>query len=195
MLGIVAAIAFFAISVWASGDAVMGAVQRTFHIRPSSDYLALTYAVFALSVLVICIYGFRLMLLANKVSVVTNSLLFSVGIVAFWNVFSASYAGAGLPWGSAKFWPPFISATLMVLGNLIAFGAFLGDWTRYLPRNSNKLILMSATVISQLLTLLPFVFGVMTACVIAARTPSFLANATTRVAFSSFRRLGFSPPY
>ena len=91
--------------------------------------------------------------------------------------FSASYAGAGLPWGSAKFWPRFISATLVVLGNLIAFGAFLGDWTRYLPRNSNKLILMSATVISQLLTLLPFVFGVMTACVIAARTPSFLANA------------------
>ena len=83
MLGIVAAIAFFAISVWASGDAVMGAAQRTFHIHPSSDYLAVTYAVFALSVLVICIYGFRLMLLANKVSVVTNSLLFSVGIVAF----------------------------------------------------------------------------------------------------------------
>lgn len=177
MLGVVAAIAFFAISVWASGDAVMGAVQRVSHVRPNSQWLALTYAVFAVSVLIICIYGFRLMLLANKLSVVTNSLLFTLGLGAFWRAFSSSYMGAGLHWGEAAFWPPFISATLVVLGNLIAFGAFLGDWTRYLPRDSNKRVLMVATVISQLLTLLPFLFGVMTASVIAARAPIFLANA------------------
>jgi len=177
VLGVIAAIAFFAISVWASGDAVMGAVQRAFHVRPASHWLALTYAIFAISVLIICIYGFRLMLLANKLSVVTNSLLFTVGLGAFWGAFDSSYAGAGLHWGSAAFWPPFISAALVVLGNMIAFGAFLGDWTRYLPRNSNKRVLMAATVISQWLTLLPFLFGVMTASVIATRAPAFLASA------------------
>jgi purine-cytosine permease-like protein len=177
VLGVLAAVAFFAISVWASGDAVMGAVQRAFQIRPSSPWLAFTYAVFAVSVLIICIYGFRLMLLSNKVSVVTNSLLFIVGIAAFWDAFRSDYAGVGWRWGESAFWPPFISAALVVLGNMIAFGAFLGDWTRYLPRDTNKRVLMFATVISQWLTLLPFLFGVMTASIIARQAPGFLRDA------------------
>jgi purine-cytosine permease-like protein len=115
--------------------------------------------------------------LANKVSVVTNTLLFVVGIAAFWKAFDSRYTGAGLHWGAPAFWPPFISATLIVMGNLIAFGAFLGDWTRYLPRTSGKRALIAATIVSQLLTLLPFVFGVMTACVIATRAPVFLREA------------------
>ena len=176
-LSLLTAIAFFAISVWSSGDAVVGAAQRTFHIAPSPGLVATAYAVFALSVLAVCIYGFRLMLLVNKVAVVASSLLFGCGLMAFWGDFHADYLGANLHWGERAYGAAFVSSVLVVLANPISFGAFLGDWTRYLPRNSRKRALMGATVMAQLLTLLPFVFGLITASIIAARAPAYLAAA------------------
>ena len=176
-LGVVAAIAFFAISVWASGDALIGAVQRIFSVHLGPHWIGFAYGVFAISVLIICIYGYRLMLFTNKLAVVTNTILFVVGVVAFWGDFNGGYLGRGLHWGEQAFWPPFVGAVLVVMGNQIAFGAFLGDWTRYLPKSTSKGYLVLATVISQWLTLLPFLFGVMTACIIATRRPSFMVTA------------------
>ncbi len=176
-LSLLTAIAFFAISVWSSGDAVVGAAERMFHIHSSSALVALAYAVFASSVLVVCIFGFRLMLLVNKVAVIASSLLFVCGLMAFWGDFRAGYPGAHLHWGQHEYGVAFISSTLVVLANPISFGAFLGDWTRYLPRNTHKAALMGATVAAQLLTLLPFLFGLATATIIARRAPDYLAGA------------------
>src|ERR1700730_2296385 len=63
VLSLLTAIAFFAISVWSSGDAVVGAGRVLFHVPESDGVFALAYGVFATSILVVCIYGFRLMLL------------------------------------------------------------------------------------------------------------------------------------
>jgi purine-cytosine permease-like protein len=176
-LSLLTAIAFFAISVWSSGDAVAGAAQRAFHTAPSTAFVATAYAVFALTVLIVCIYGFRLMLLVNKVAVVASSLLFVWGLIAFWGDFHSGYPGAHLRWGQPAYGAAFVSSALVALANPISFGAFLGDWTRYLPRHSNKRALMAATVVAQLLTLLPFLFGLMTASIIAVRAPQYLAAA------------------
>ena len=176
-LSLLTAIAFFAISVWSSGDAVVGAARLVFHIRGSDLQVALVYAVFALSVLIVCIYGFRMMLLVNKIAVVASTALFVLGLAAFWTRFDSGYAGSGLRWGARGFWPIFISSALIVLSNPISFGAFLGDWTRYLPRSTSKPKLITATIVAQWLTLLPFLFGVITASVVARRAPDYLARA------------------
>ena len=176
-LSLLTAIAFFAISVWSSGDAVVGAARLVFHIRGSDLQVALVYAVFALSVLIVCIYGFRMMLLVNKIAVIASTALFVLGLAAFWRLFDPGYAGSGLRWGARGFWPIFISSSLIVLSNPISFGAFLGDWTRYLPRSTSKPKLIMATIIAQWLTLLPFLFGVITASVVARRAPNYLAHA------------------
>ena len=176
-LSLLTAIAFFAISVWSSGDAVVGAARLVFHIRGSDLQVALVYAVFALSVLIVCIYGFRMMLLVNKIAVVASTALFVLGLAAFWTLFDPGYAGSGLRWGARGFWPIFISSALIVLSNPISFGAFLGDWTRYLPRSTSKPKLIAATIAAQWLTLLPFLFGVITASVVARRAPDYLARA------------------
>ena len=176
-LSLLTAIAFFAISVWSSGDAVVGAARLVFHIRGSDLQIALVYAVFALSVLIVCIYGFRMMLLVNKIAVVASTALFVLGLAAFWRLFDPGYAGSGLRWGARGFWPVFISSALIVLSNPISFGAFLGDWTRYLPRSTSKPKLITATIVAQWLTLLPFLFGVITASVVARRAPDYLARA------------------
>ncbi len=176
-LSLLTAIAFFAISVWSSGDAVVGAARLVFHIRGTDLEVALVYAIFALSVLIVCIYGFRMMLFVNKIAVVASTALFVLGLAAFWKLFDPAFAGTGLQWGARGFWPIFISSALIVLSNPISFGAFLGDWTRYLPRSTSKAKLIAATIAAQWLTLLPFLFGVMTASVVARRAPDYLARA------------------
>jgi len=173
-LSLLTAVAFFSISVWSSGDAVVGAAQRLFELQPREIHFALAYAAFALAVLAVSIYGFRLMLLVSKIAVIAASALFLVGFYAFYPDFDARFAGAGLDAGDARFWPAFIGAALVILANPISFGAFLGDWSRYLPRNTNRWQLMGASVAAQLLSLVPFTFGLMTTSIIAQRAPHFL---------------------
>ena len=173
-LSLLTAVAFFSISVWASGDAVVGAAQRLFGLQPTDLHFAAAYGAFALAVLVVAIYGFRLMLLVNKIAVIAASLLFIVGFAAFYPQFDANYAGAALSVGDPKFWPVFVGAVLVVLANPISFGAFLGDWSRYLPRGTHRGRLMMASVLAQALSLVPFVFGLVTTSIIARLAPHFL---------------------
>jgi purine-cytosine permease-like protein len=173
-LSLLTAVAFYSISVWASGDALIGAAQRVFGWHPTEIGFAAAYGAFALAVLIVAIYGFHLMLLVSKIAVLGASLLFLVGFYAFYPAFDAHYSGAGFHWGDARFWPAFVGAALVVLANPISFGAFLGDWSRYLPRSTSRRGLMIASLVAQALSLLPFVFGLMTTSIIARLAPHFL---------------------
>ena len=74
-LSLLTAIAFFSISVWSSGDAVVGAAHALFRVNESEGLFAVAYGVFAASVLIVCIYGYGVMLFVNKVAVVASSVL------------------------------------------------------------------------------------------------------------------------
>ncbi len=173
-LSLLTAVAFYSISVWASGDALIGAAQRLIGWHPTEVSFAVAYGAFALAVLIVAIYGFRLMLLVSKIAVIGASLLFIIGFYAFYPAFDAHFAGAGFAWGDARFWPAFIGAALVVLSNPISFGAFLGDWSRYLPRGTSRGGLMMASMVAQTLSLVPFVFGLMTTSIIARVAPHYL---------------------
>ena len=176
-LSLLTAVSFFSISVWSSGDAVVGAVERMAGTGASDLAFAAAYGFFALAVLLVSIWGFGLMLLVNKIAVVAASALFLVGFAAFYPAFDAGFAGQGMAWGEARFWPAFIGAALVALANPISFGAFLGDWTRYLPRDTPKGRLMAASVLAQLLSLVPFTFGLVSTSIIARLAPRFLEQA------------------
>ncbi len=175
-LSLLTAISFFALSVWSSGDAVVGAARRLLGIHESNSVFAIAYTAFAFAVLVVSIYGFRWMLLVNKIAVVAASAMFVVGFYAFYPTFDAHFAGAGLAWGEPRFWTAFVGSALVVLANPISYGAFLGDWTRYLPRDTDRRRLIAATILAQVLTLVPFLFGLVTTTIIAKRAPQYLAQ-------------------
>ena len=172
-LSLLTAVAFFCISVWSSGDSIVGAAHQL-GLKESEAVFALAYATFSFSVLVVCIYGYRLMLLVNKIAVVGNSALFLLGLFAFGSQWNPHFAGQGLVMGSQAFSTAFVSASLVALANPISFGAFLGDWSRYLPRNTGRASLMGVTVLAQLATLLPFMFGIVTSSIIAEQAPRYL---------------------
>nr|WP_313896500.1 cytosine permease [Streptomyces sp. GC420] len=180
-LSLLTAVAFFSLSVWSSGDALIGGAHRMFGLPESDAAYAVAYAVFAVLVLAVCVYGFRFMLLVNKIAVVAATLLFVLGLFAFAGDFDASYAGiftAGADAATQElFWPSFIGAALIVLSNPVSFGAFLGDWARYIPASTPHRKVMGAAFLSQIATVLPFGFGLTTAAIIAERAPEYLDPA------------------
>lgn len=173
-LSLLTAIAFFSLSVWSSGDALIGGAKRLIGLPETDLTLGLAYGLFAILVLTVCIYGFRFMLWVNKIAVWSASLLFLLGIFAFAEAFDFNFAGS-VNLGAEGFWAAFIGATLLAMSNPISFGAFLGDWSRYIPRETSKARIMLAVIAAQVATLIPFFFGLATATIVAANAPDYIA--------------------
>ncbi|MDR6353451.1 hypothetical protein Q3H58_000122 [Pseudomonas psychrotolerans] len=174
-LSLLTAIAFFSLSVWSSGDALVGGAQRLVGLPENALTLGLAYGLFAVLVLTVCLYGFRFMLWVNKIAVVSASLLFLLGIPAFAGGFDAGYAGS-LQLGQPGFWAAFVGAALVAMSNPVSFGAFLGDWSRYIPRQTPRLRILLAVIAAQAATLIPFLFGLATASLVAVRAPDYIAQ-------------------
>ncbi|WP_313741279.1 purine-cytosine permease family protein [Pseudomonas sp.] len=172
-LSLLTAVAFFSLSVWSSGDALVGGAKRLVGLPENDLTLGLAYGVFAVLVLAVCIYGFRIMLWVNKVAVWASSLLFLLGAVAFAGPFDVHYAGT-LAAGQAGFWAAFMGAALLAMSNPVSFGAFLGDWSRYIARHTPKRRIMLAVVAAQAGTLIPFLFGLCTATLVATQAPQYI---------------------
>ncbi|MGF6887788.1 purine-cytosine permease-like protein [Nocardia sp. GAS34] len=176
-LSLLTAIAFFSISVWSSGDALVGGAHRLVHLPENDGVFAVAYGLFAALVLAVCIYGFRFMLLVNKIAVTAASLLFVVGFLAFAGDFDPGYHGSFASASTPGFLPAFIGSVLIVLSNPVSFGAFLGDWARYIPADTPRRRVMGAAFLSQIATILPFFFGLATASIIAAKASHYLDPA------------------
>jgi purine-cytosine permease-like protein len=68
-LSLLTAVAFFSISVWSSGDALVGGAHRLFGLEQNDLSYVVAYALFGCLVLAVCVYGFRFMLFVNKIAV------------------------------------------------------------------------------------------------------------------------------
>ncbi len=172
-LSLLTAVAFFSLSVWSSGDALVGGARRLVGLPENDVSLGLAYGLFAVLVLVVCLFGFRFMLWVNKVAVWASSLLFLLGIFAFAGPFDAGYAGS-VNLQQPGFWAAFVGAALLAMSNPVSFGAFLGDWSRYIPRDTPKARIMLAVLAAQAGTLIPFLFGLCTATLVAAHAPQYI---------------------
>ncbi|MQA10547.1 MAG: cytosine permease [Pseudonocardiaceae bacterium] len=175
-LSLLTAIAFFSISVWVSGDALVGAVQRLFAVDGGDLLRGVAYGIIAVATLVVCIYGYRFMLAVNKVAVVTCTAVMLLGFFAYAGSFDPGFAGHG-GYVLGEFWPTWVLAALTAMANPISFGAFLGDWSRYIPDAVPKPRVLAAPLGAQLATLLPFGFGVSTATLVADPN-SYIAGLT-----------------
>jgi purine-cytosine permease-like protein len=162
-LSLLTAIAFYSISVWVSGDALVGGMARLLGVADSPVLRAVVYAVLGSVVIVVVIYGYQFMLVVNKVVVIANTVVILLAIPAFAGMAGAVTSAAAGGYALGSFWPTFVLSSLIVMGNPISFGAFLGDWSRYIPASTRPVRLVAATLFAQLATLVPFAFGVVTA--------------------------------
>ena len=175
-LSLLTAIAFYSIAVWTAGDAIVGGAVELFGLTDSKLFRGVAYGVMALLVLIVCIYGYQFMLWINKVAITLASIVLVLGLIAFSGDINFNYAGAFENTSAAGFWPAFLGSAFIVLSNPISFGAFLGDWTRYIPRESGGAKVIKAAFLSQIASLLPFVFGLVTTAIIAEKAPEAFKN-------------------
>lgn len=168
-LSLLTAISFYSISVWVSGDALVGALNRLAGVPDSLLLRTIIYGVIGLIVIVVVVFGYQFMLLVNKTAVIANTVLILLAVVAFSGTFDAGYDPGPGALALGGFVPTFVAAVLIVMGNPISFGAFLGDWSRYIPRETPRRKLLLATFLGQSLTLIPFLFGVATATLVAGQ--------------------------
>lgn len=169
-LALLTAVTFFILTLYAGGDVVVGLLDRIAGTGQPEWLFALAYAFFAIVVLVVSLYGFQLMLAVNKLSVVAASAMYVIGFVALAGDFDGGYDGAAgtdeVPFVSA-----FVASALLVASNPLSFGAFLGDWSRYIPRDTSPLRLMGGAFIGQIATVIPFFFGMFTSVAILSAAP------------------------
>ncbi len=100
-----------------------------------------------------------------------------LGAFAFAGDFDPGYAGTFASTSAPLFWPSFIGSALIVLSNPVSFGAFLGDWSRYIPAGAPRRRVMGAAFLAQIATLLPFLFGLGTASIIAEKAAKYVDPA------------------
>lgn len=175
-LALITAMIFYALAVWSSGDALVGGAHKLAGLPTNNVTLSIAYGVFAVLVLAICVFGFQLMLWVNKIAVWAASLLFVLGIVAFGHSVDWNYAGH-VSMGQPHFWALFVGAAMVAMSNPLSFAATLGDWTRYIPRNTPRHRVVLAATLAQTATLVPFCFGIATATLVAQHAPGYLENA------------------
>ena len=175
-LSLLTAIAFYSIAVWTAGDAIVGGAVQLFGLKDSQIFRGISYGIVAILVLVVCIYGYQFMLWINKVAITGASVVFVLGFIAFAGDTNWSYAGGFPSVSTAGFWPAFLGSAFIVLSNPISFGAFLGDWSRYIPREAGGMRVVRAAFFSQIASLLPFIFGLVTTAIVAEKAPDYFKN-------------------
>lgn len=135
LLALFSALGFTALSVWTSGDALHAAANRLFGLPLTPGYQALSYALVSALIITIAIYGFRLMVLAQKVMIPSMGVVMLLGIFAFAPNFDPSYAGGEYFLGG--FWPTWVLSAVIGFSTIVGYGPFVGDWTRYLSHKKN----------------------------------------------------------
>ena len=175
-LSLLTAIAFYSIAVWTAGDAIVGGAVQLFGWHDSKVFRGFAYGIMALLILAVCIYGYQFMLWINKIAVTGASFVLVLGFIAFSGKVNWHYVGSFKSTASVGFWPAFLGSAFIVLSNPISFGAFLGDWSRYIPRDSGGMRVMKAAFLSQIASLLPFLFGLVTTAVVAEKAPDSFKN-------------------
>ena len=158
-----------------SGDAIVGALVRLFGIDDSDLLRGIIYAVLGALVIVVVIYGYQFMLLVNKVVVSANTVLILLGVVAYAGRSTAATTPALGAYALGTFWPTFMLSALIVMGNPIASARSSATGRGTSPNGTPTARLLGATFLGQLVTLVPFLFGVGTATLVAGEADYVVA--------------------
>ena len=131
-LTLIFALAYAAIAVWTSGDALVAAAGRLLGTPTGDGALAIGYALIAVEIAVVALYGHATVVALQKIVVPVVGALLLAGIVAFAGSFDPGYAGGGHLLGG--FWPTWVLAVTVAAAGPLSYAPSLGDYTRRVSR-------------------------------------------------------------
>lgn len=179
LLALLGAFTFLALAVWASGDALLASLSRLFGFVITGPMSAVVYVGMALLLIVICVYGYKMLVVLNRFVPPLVTVLFVVGIVVYAAQSGFADAVTVAPadrWSDPMYIAAFFGAMLIAMSCPISYGPFLGDYSRYVATTVSSRSLVTAVVLAQLASLGAFLFGLVTATAISGTSPEAIAS-------------------
>ncbi len=170
------ALAYAAIAVWTSGDALVAAAHRLVGTPDGDAALAVGYALIAAEIAAVALYGHATVVALQKVVVPVVGVLLLLGVIAFAGSFDAGYGGGEYVLGG--FWETWMLAVTVAAAGPLSYAPTLGDYTRRISRerHSDARVLAAAAggVFRGLFA--TTLFGAFTAVTFTAPTDSYVAD-------------------
>jgi purine-cytosine permease-like protein len=140
------ALAYAAIAVWTSGDALVASAHRLLGTPTGGGALAAGYAVIALEIAAVALYGHGTVVALQRLVVPVVGGLLLLGLVAFAGSFDAGYRGGDYVLGG--FWQTWMLAVTVAAAGPLSYAPSLGDYTRRIShqRHGDRPVLAAAAL-------------------------------------------------
>ncbi len=138
------ALAYAAIAVWTSGDALVASAHRLLGTPISDSALAIGYALIAAEIALVALYGHATVVALQKIVVPVVGVLLLAGFVAFAPSFDATGSGEFLLGG---FWPTWALAATIAAAGPLSYAPSLGDYTRRISRTHGDRKVLAAAAL------------------------------------------------
>jgi len=170
------AIAYAAIAVWTSGEALIVGFNRLFGTPDGQTALMVGYAIIAAEIVIIALFGHGTVVAMQKFVIPVAAVLLIVGIFAFSPDFVPTAVHTGYLMGN--FWPTWLFAVTISMGGPLSYAPSVGDYTRRISRKrfSDKQIAIGACSGIFLGLFAAAVFGAYTASTFGELSPSYVAD-------------------
>src|SRR5262245_14479895 len=130
------ALAYAAIAVWTSGDALVASAHRLLGTPTGDGALAVGYALIGAEIAIVALYGHGTVVALQKLVVPVVGGLLLLGLVAFGGAFDPGYAGGDYVLGS--FWPTWMLAVAVAAAGPLSYARSRGDWRRRFARRDSE---------------------------------------------------------
>jgi purine-cytosine permease-like protein len=170
------ALAFVAISVWTGGDALVASAARLFGTPAGDTALAAGYALIAVGIVFVAIYGHATVVALQRLLVPLVGGLLLLGVAAFAGDFDPGYGGGDYLLGG--FWATWALSAVVAAAGPISYAPSLGDYSRRISgrRFSDRRVLAGAATGIFLGLLVATLFGAFTAATFAEPTDSYVLD-------------------
>lgn len=175
-LALVLAIAYGALAVWTSGDAIVAAAHRLLGTPDGNWPRAISYAVLSVGVVVIALYGHATIVALQRVLVPVVGVLLLAGVFVFAPGFDPGASTAEYALGG--YWQTWALSAVLGFAAGPSYVTQVGDYTRRISqfRYSDQRVAAALVVGLLLGSLLPMSFGIFTATTFVDPTDSYMAD-------------------
>jgi purine-cytosine permease-like protein len=175
-LSLMFALAYAAIAVWISGDALVAVGHRLLGLSDGGAVRAVAYGLISVEIVVVALYGHGTVVAMQRFVLPVVGMTLLVGVFAFASGFRPAPAGTG-NYLLGQYWPTWIFAVIMGLGGPLSYAVGMGDYCRRISRRHGDRRILLACAGGLFLGLgLTSVFGSFTATAFNGRAGSYVQN-------------------
>lgn len=162
VIGLLLCLGYVALTIWTGGEALVAVADRLTGAEPSAWQDIVGYAVLAVAVAAVAIFGYHWLLRVNTGIVVVVGIAMLLTVIGLAGRFDATYPGTPDLYALGSFWPTWLLAALTAgIAGPLSYVTQLGDWTRYIsPRRHRPGALLAGMFTGLLVGLLiPTLWG------------------------------------